>query len=102
MECAGLAAAHDQGVVHRDFRRGNIMLDGKGQVRITDFGLASLAENVRDIRSGTPAYMAPEQRAGKEVTAKSDIYALGIVLHELFTGKGPSRERKNTELYQAV
>jgi serine/threonine protein kinase len=100
--CAGLAAAHDQGIVHRDLKPGNIMLDGKGQVRITDFGLASLAEQVSDIRSGTPAYMAPEQHAGTEVTAKSDIYALGVVLHELFTGKQPSRESKNTELDPAV
>ena len=52
-------------------------LDGEGQVRITDFGLAGLSEHVRDVRSGTPGYMAPEQKAGKEVAAHRDIYALG-------------------------
>ena len=88
--CAGLAAAHDKGVLHRDLKPGNIMLDGQGQLRITDFGLAGVAGEVKDIRSGTPAYMAPEQRAGQEVTARSDIYALGVVLHEIFTGKRPS------------
>ena len=71
--CAGLAAAHDKGVVHRDLKPANIMLDGQGQLRITDFGLAGVASEVKDIRSGTPAYMAPEQRSGKEVTARSDI-----------------------------
>jgi serine/threonine protein kinase len=90
---AGLAAAHDLGIIHRDLKPGNIMLNGKGQVRITDFGLANLIEHASDIQSGTPAYMAPEQRTGKEVTARSDLYALGIVLHELFTGKWPTRER---------
>src|SRR5580704_14331767 len=88
--CSGLAAAHDKGVVHRDLKPGNIMLDGQGQLRITDFGLAGVAGEVKDIRSGTPAYMAPEQRSGREVTARSDIYALGVVLHEIFTGKRPS------------
>jgi serine/threonine-protein kinase len=92
--CAGLAAAHDKGVIHRDLKPANIMLDGQGQVRITDFGLAGFAEQVRDVRSGTPAYMAPEQKAGKEVTARSDIYALGVVLHEVFTGKRPSEGSK--------
>jgi serine/threonine protein kinase len=96
--CAGLAAAHEKGVIHRDLKPANIMLDGKGQVRITDFGLAGVAEQIRDVRSGTPAYMAPEQRAGKEVTPRSDIYTLGMVLYELFTGKRASRESKNAEL----
>jgi Protein kinase domain len=87
--CAGLAAAHDRGVLHRDLKPANIMIDGRGQVRITDFGLAALAQEVAigDIRSGTPAYMSPEQKAGREVTTRSDLYSLGLTLHELFTGK---------------
>ncbi len=91
--CAGLAAAHDKGVLHRDLKPSNIMLDGRGEVLIMDFGLAGLAHEIEDVRSGTPAYMAPEQLAGKEVTARSDIYALGLVLYELFTGK-PAFEGK--------
>ncbi len=87
--CAGLAAAHEQGILHRDLKPANVMLDGRGDVRITDFGLAGLAEDFTgvEIRAGTPAFMAPEQLAGKEVTVRSDVYALGLVLYELFTGK---------------
>jgi predicted Ser/Thr protein kinase len=87
--CAGLAAAHAKGVLHRDLKPANIMLDGRGQVVITDFGLAGVADDIRgaEIRSGTPAYMAPEQLAGKEVSTRSDIYGLGLVLYEVFTGK---------------
>ena len=87
--CAGLAAAHDQGVLHRDLKPANVMLDGRGQVKITDFGLADLDETIKgaEARAGTPAYMAPEQWAGEEVTFQSDLYALGLVLYELFTGE---------------
>ncbi len=85
--CAGLAAAHDKGVLHRDLKPSNIMLDGRGEILIMDFGLAGVAHEIKDVRSGTPAYMAPEQLAGKEVTTRSDIYSLGLVLYELFTGK---------------
>jgi hypothetical protein len=83
--CAGLAAAHERGVVHRDLKPANIMLDGSGKIRITDFGLAGLSGE--SLRAGTPAYMAPEQLGGGEVTARSDVYALGLVLYEMFTGR---------------
>jgi hypothetical protein len=87
--CAGLAAAHDKGVIHRDLKPANIMLDGAGKVRITDFGLAGIAAMIEgaDVRAGTPAYMAPEQLGGMEVSVKSDIYSLGLILYEIITGK---------------
>ena len=89
--CAGLAAAHDSGLLHRDLKPANIMLDGRGRARITDFGLAlpaELAEGKREL-AGTPAYMAPEQLAGGQAGVRSDIYSLGLVLYEIFTGKRP-------------
>ena len=87
--CAGLAAAHAQGVLHRDLKPGNVMIDGRGDVRITDFGLAGAIGGFAgaEIRVGTPAYMAPEQIEGRDVTVRSDLYALGLVLYELFSGK---------------
>lgn len=86
--CAGLAAAHAQGVLHRDLKPSNIMLDGHGRARITDFGLAVPAgdTSAREI-SGTPAYMAPEQLAGRGASAQSDLFSLGLVLYEVYTGK---------------
>lgn len=82
---AGVTAAHERGVVHRDLKPANVMIDADGQVRIADFGLAGASGET--IRAGTPAYMAPEQLAGGQVTAASDLYALGLILYELFTGK---------------
>jgi predicted Ser/Thr protein kinase len=89
--CAGLAAAHDRGIIHRDLKPANIMINKRGDVVIMDFGLAAVARELSgaEARNGTPAYMSPEQLKGAEVTARSDIYALGLVLYELFTGKRP-------------
>ena len=84
--CAGLGAAHAHGVLHRDLKPSNIMLDGRGRVRIMDFGIATrLGEPVRDL-AGTPAYMAPEQLTSAIATERSDLFALGLVLYEVFTG----------------
>jgi serine/threonine-protein kinase len=98
--CAGLAAAHEKGVLHRDLKPANVMLDGQGKVRITDFGLAGLAESLgaEDVRSGTPSYMSPEQLLGREVTVRSDVYGLGLLLYELFTGRRAFTGRTLAEL----
>ncbi len=98
--CAGLAAAHDNGVLHRDLKPANVMIDENGNVRITDFGLAGLTEEFdgEEVRAGTPGYMSPEQLTGKELTTKSDIYSLGLVLYEVFTGKKAFDARTLPEL----
>jgi eukaryotic-like serine/threonine-protein kinase len=86
--CAGLAAVHDKGVVHRDLKPANVMVDGRGQARLTDFGLALSFESAAAAGfGGTPIYMSPEQLEGKAPTPRSDIYTLGLVLYEMFTGR---------------
>ncbi len=85
--CAALAAAHEQGVVHRDLKPANVMLDGRGNVRLTDFGIAAAVEDQEEDASGTPAYMAPEQYEGRPAGPRADIYALGLVIYELLTGR---------------
>jgi serine/threonine-protein kinase len=89
--CAGLAAAHEQGVLHRDLKPANVMIDGRGRAKITDFGLAVLVDGREGEGDGggTPGYMAPEQLAGGAASVKTDLYALGLVLYELFTGDRP-------------
>jgi serine/threonine-protein kinase len=85
--CAGVAAAHERGVIHRDLKPANVMIDGDGNVRITDFGIATAAADAGAATAGTPQYMAPEQLAGRAASVKSDIYALGLILFEVFTGR---------------
>ena len=92
---AGLGAAHDLGVLHRDFKPANIMIDGRGQVRIMDFGLAGFVEEVRGEKgfAGTIGYMSPEQLAGQSATMRSDVYSLGLVMYEILTGRKPYEAR---------
>ena len=97
---AGLSVAHERGVLHRDLKPANIMLDGHGRVRITDFGLAIAVgdESQAEEIAGTPAYMAPEQLAGKGATVRSDIYSLGLILYEIYTGKKAFKANTLAEL----
>jgi serine/threonine protein kinase len=87
--CSGLKEAHAQGIVHRDLKPENVMIDAQGNVKIMDFGIArSMEAGTRATGSlaGTPAYMAPEQVSGKPVDYRTDIYSLGLILYEMFTG----------------
>jgi serine/threonine protein kinase len=101
--CAGLAAAHDKGLLHRDLKPANVMIDGRGQARITDFGLAVEATpaGAPADYAGTLAYMAPERFAGKPATVQSDLYALGLILYETYTGKPAFKASSLLEWQQA-
>jgi serine/threonine-protein kinase len=101
--CLALAAVHEQGLLHRDLKPHNVMLDGRGKVRLADFGLAAAAADVtaEEVRSGTPAYQAPEQLRGEAVSVQSDLFALGLVLYEVFTGKRAFPATTREELARA-
>jgi serine/threonine-protein kinase len=99
---AGLMAAHAKGILHRDLKPANVMVDARGDARVMDFGLALAAGEDDGTISGTPAYMAPEQLEGQPATVQSDLYALGLVMYELFTGKRAHNARTLPERVREI
>lgn len=91
--CAALDEAHQKGIIHRDLKPANILFDRAGEPCVSDFGIAKITQSQTNVTAGamlgTPAYMSPEQAQGEKVDARSDIYALGIILFEMLTGRQP-------------
>jgi serine/threonine-protein kinase len=92
--CRGLEAAHEQGIIHRDIKPQNVLIDHKGEVKLMDFGIARMAEAHEGMTQaglivGTPHYMSPEQVQGKQLDPRSDVYSMGVMLYEMLSGQKP-------------
>ena len=110
-----LAAAHEKGIVHRDLKPANVMVSSEGRVKVLDFGLAkdvranpvdatmtSASQTQVGVVMGTPAYMSPEQTSGRPLDHRTDIFSLGVVLHEMSTGQRPFHGNSSAELVSAI
>ncbi|MFN2638360.1 MAG: serine/threonine-protein kinase, partial [Gemmatimonadaceae bacterium] len=92
--CRGLQAAHEQGIIHRDIKPQNVLIDAKGEVKLMDFGIARMTETSEAMTQaglivGTPHYMSPEQVEGKQLDPRSDVYSIGVLMYEMLAGKRP-------------
>jgi len=92
--CRGLQVAHEQGIIHRDIKPQNVLIDHRGEVKVMDFGIARMAEAKEGMTQaglivGTPHYMSPEQVQGKQLDARSDVYSIGVLLYEMLAGRKP-------------
>jgi HAMP domain-containing protein/predicted Ser/Thr protein kinase len=92
--CRGLQAAHEQGIIHRDIKPQNVLVDAKGEAKLMDFGIARMAEAPEAMTQagliiGTPHYMSPEQVQGKQLDSRSDVYSLGVMIYEMLVGRRP-------------
>jgi HAMP domain-containing protein/predicted Ser/Thr protein kinase len=92
--CRGLNAAHEQGIIHRDIKPQNVLIDARGEVKLMDFGIARMAESAEAMTQagliiGTPHYMSPEQVQGRVLDARSDVYSMGVMIYELLVGRRP-------------
>jgi serine/threonine protein kinase len=102
-----LGVAHDEGVIHRDIKPQNLLLDAQGVLKVMDFGVARLAQRISQLTEvglmvGTPSYMSPEQLLGDEIDARADLWAAGVVLYECLTGRLPYEAATPTALVAAV